>query len=52
MQEYFSYDNKVPIEKKKLVASTSKLSQELLERMALDIRNNKAKQEEKAVGGN
>jgi len=51
MKTYFAYDSKIPIEEKKLVASTQKLQQQLLERMALDIRKNK-KPNEKVAGGN
>ncbi|MFD0682410.1 MULTISPECIES: hypothetical protein [unclassified Paenibacillus] len=51
METYFIYDNKIPIEEKKMIVSTKKLQQPLLEKMAMDVRINKAKQQEKASGG-
>lgn len=43
---YFVYDKKIPDEEKKLVVSTAKLPAELLEKMVLDVRRNKAKLEQ------
>jgi hypothetical protein len=41
--EYFNYDSKLPIEEKKLVVSGKKISQSLLEKIAMDVRRNKPK---------
>jgi hypothetical protein len=41
--EYFNFGSTLPIEESKLVVSGKKISQSLLEKIAMDVRRNKPK---------
>ncbi|MCU6798031.1 hypothetical protein OB236_38490 [Paenibacillus sp. WQ 127069] len=45
MPNYITFSDEIPLEKKLLVVSSLKIPQNVLERMAMDIRKNKPREE-------